>query len=151
MTKTVQSGDTVTLHYKGTLEDGTPFDSSYDREAPMTVVVGAGQVIQGFDEALPGLQEGDKSKFTVNPDMGYGDRDPEANVSLEKAVFPEDFEFSDGMTVPLAGPGGQTFLATITEIAGSTVTADLNHPMAGKDLTFEVEILKIEGDEASDS
>jgi FKBP-type peptidyl-prolyl cis-trans isomerase 2 len=148
MTKTVENGNTVTLHYKGTLEDGTEFDSSYARGEPMTVTTGAGQLIEGFDRELTGMTEGDSKTFTLEPAEAYGERDDAATTELDRAVFPDDFEFTSGMTVPLMGPGGQSFLATLTEIAEETITADLNHPMAGKSLTFEVEVLSV--DEAVD-
>ncbi len=109
----------------------------------MTVLAGAGQLIAGFDRELLGMQAGDTKTFTVAPSDGYGERDESASVTLEKSVFPDDFEFTTGMTVPLQGPGGQPFLATLGEAGETTVQADLNHPMAGKNLTFEVEVLEV--------
>tara|TARA_R110000824_G_scaffold8888_4_gene40320 strand:+ start:1024 stop:1485 length:462 start_codon:yes stop_codon:yes gene_type:complete len=150
MTKTIENGNTVTLHYKGTLEDGTEFDSSYTRGDPITVTVGTGELIQGFDSALEGMTEGGTKVFTLTPEEAYGDHNPEANTTLERSVFPEDFEFNAGMTVPLTGPGGRNFLATVTEVNDDTIIADLNHPMAGKNLTFEVEVLTVDN-ETSDS
>ena len=144
MTKIVETGNTVTLHYKGTLNDGSQFDSSYDRGEPMTITLGSGQLIEGFEKALNGMSEGETKTLTLASEEAYGDRDPSANVTLEKEIFPEDFEFTEGMNVSLTGPGGQPFVATITEIADENVTADFNHPMAGKDLTFEIEVLNIE-------
>lgn len=140
----IESGNKVTLHYKGTLTDGSQFDSSYDRGEPLTITMGEGQVIPGFEGALSGMEVGESKTFTLAPDEAYGPRDPEAEVSLERSVFPPDFEFSDGMIVPLSGPEGQTFMATLSDITDETVTADLNHPMAGKDLTFEIEVLEID-------
>lgn len=142
-TTTNTGGTTVTLHYHGTLDDGNVFDSSRDRNEPMTVTLGAGQLIEGFETELTGMNEGDTKTFTLTPEQAYGPRDPEANTTLERSVFPDDFEFTTGMTVPLTGPGGRPFIATITEITDTTVTADLNHPMAGKNLTFEVEVLNV--------
>ena len=141
--KKVKSGNFVTLHYKGTLEDGTEFDSSYGRGDPMTVAVGQGHLIKGFDDAVQGMTKGETKTFTIPAAEAYGEADPEATTVLEKNLFPNDFEFSEGLVVPLAGPDGNPFPAVITEISESTVTADLNHPMAGKDLTFEVEVLEI--------
>jgi len=149
MTKTVEEGNLVTLHYRGTLKDGTEFDSSYGREEPMKVLAGSGQLITGFEKALSGMTEGEKKTFTLAPAEAYGDHDPEAKTTMERNAFPEDFDFTTGMTVPLSGPAGQTFLATITDFDDDTVTADLNHPMAGKDLTFEVEVLEIGEDETT--
>jgi peptidylprolyl isomerase len=110
----------------------------------MTITLGSGQLIEGFEKALNGMTKGETKTLTLAPEEAYGDRDPNANVTLEKEVFPEDFEFTEGMNVSLTGPGGQPFVATITEIADENVTADFNHPMAGKDLTFEIEVLNIE-------
>ena len=142
-TTTVGTGNTVTLHYKGTLDDGTEFDSSYERGEPIQVITGAGQLIKGFDEALVGMGEGETKTFTLTPSEAYGERDEDATTTLAKGAFPDEFEFSEGMTVPLAGPNGQPFIATITEVKEDEVVADLNHPMAGKNLTFEVEVLTI--------
>jgi peptidylprolyl isomerase len=146
-TTNITDGSNVTLHYKGTLGDGTEFDSSYSRNEPITVTVGSGQLIAGFETNLQGLTEGDTKTFTLEPSEAYGDHDPNATTTLERSVFPDDFTFTEGMTVPLTGPNGQNFLATISEITDTNVTADLNHPMAGKDLTFEVEVLTVENNE----
>lgn len=145
--KTATEGTFVTLHYKGTLKDGTEFDNSYNRGEPMTVAVGRGQLIKGFDDAVQGLAEGDTKKFTIPAAEAYGDTDPEAKTVLEKEMFPDDFTFEEGLVVPLAGPDGRPFPAVIIDISETTITADLNHPMAGKDLTFEVEVLKVSDDE----
>ena len=139
---TVQNGSTVTLHYKGTLDDGTTFDSSFERNEPMTITTGEGNLIAGFETALEGMAAGETKTFTIESAEAYGDRNEEATTTLEKNVFPEDFPFEAGMPVPLMGPSGQV-MATLTEIHDTTVTADLNHPLAGKDLTFEVEVLEV--------
>ena len=141
---TVNKGNVVTLHYRGTLNDGSEFDSSYDRDEPMTVTVGSGQLISGFDKALEGMSQGETKRITLSPDEAYGERNPEATTVLERSIFPEDFVLEKDMVVPLDGPGGRSYLATLTELNDDTVTADLNHPMAGKDLTFEIEVLEIE-------
>ena len=146
MTNTIENGTTVVLHYRGTFTDGTEFDSSHGRGEPMTVSIGTGQLIPGFENNLQGLTTGDTHTFTVGPDEGYGNRIEEATTTLSRSVFPDDFQFTEGMTVPLQGPDGNSVLATLTEIRDTEVTADLNHPMAGKDLTFEVEILEVRTD-----
>jgi peptidylprolyl isomerase len=142
-TTTINPGDSVTLHYKGTLEDGTVFDSSHDRGEPITVTAGTGQLISGFDTALTGMGAGETKTFTVSPEEAYGPRDENATTTLNKSIFPDDFTFTENMTVPLQGPQGGPILATLTEITGDSIVADLNHPMAGKDLTFEVEVITI--------
>jgi len=140
---TVTNGSTVTFNYKGTLNDGTTFDSSYERSEPMTATTGQGNLIAGFENALSGMAAGETKTFTVESAEAYGDPDPEAVTELERSVFPDDFPFEVGMTVPLMGPQGQV-IATLTEVADTTVTADLNHPLAGQDLTFEIEVLTVE-------
>jgi len=142
-TTTVQEGATVQLHYRGTLDDGTEFDSSRARDEAVTVVVGSGQLIEGFNAALVGMAVGETRTFTVTSDDAYGDVDPDAVTQLERGVFPDDFEFVDGMTVPLSNEQGENFMAVITEVTDETVTANFNHPLSGKDLTFEVEVLAI--------
>jgi len=146
---TVETGNTVTLHYKGTLDDGTEFDNSYERGEPIQVITGAGQLIQGFDEALTGMTAGETKTFTLSPEEAYGERDEDATTTLTRDAFPDEFEFTEGMTVPLSGPGGQPFIATITEVKDAEVVADLNHPMAGKNLTFEVEVLTVDTNETT--
>ncbi len=141
---TVQNGSKVTFHYKGTLKDGSEFDSSYNREEPMTTVAGQGNLIAGFEDALSGMSVGESKTFTVEAAKAYGERDPDATTELEKTIFPDDFEFTTGMQLPLSGPGGQNFLATLTEVKDETVIADLNHPLAGEDLTFEIEVLEVD-------
>jgi len=142
-TTTVTEGSTVTLHYAGTLEDGSTFDNSRNRGEPMTVTAGAGQLIAGFDNNLVGMETGETKTFTVTPEEAYGLRTDEAFVELDKSIFPENFEFKTGEVVPLSGPEGRPFLGTITEVNETTITTDLNHPLAGKTLTFEVEVISV--------
>ena len=143
MTKTVTQGSTVTLHYTGTLEDGTEFDTSRGREEPMTVAIGNGQLIQGFEDALTGMTEGETKTFTIPHNEAYGPRHQEQVTTLGKDIFPGDFQFAEGMTVPLTNQNNETFMVVLTEINENDVTADFNHPLAGKDLTFEVEVITV--------
>ena len=143
MTKTANNGESVTIHYVGTLSDGTQFDNSRDRGEPTTVLLGNGQLINGFNDALVGMEEGQSKTFTLAPDQAYGDHDPERINPLDRSIFPEDFPFEKGMTIPLQNDTGQSFLAVVTEFDDEVVTADFNHPLAGKDLTFTVEVLSI--------
>ena len=140
---TVQNGSTVTLHYKGTLNDGTTFDSSFERNEPMTITTGQGNLIAGFETALEGMAAGETKTFTIAAENAYGNPNPEAVTTMEKSAFPDDFPFEVGMTVPLMGPNGQV-ISTLTEVTDTEVTCDLNHPLAGKDLTFEVEVITVE-------
>ena len=140
---TVQNGSTVTLHYRGTLNDGTTFDSSFERNEPMTITTGQGNLIAGFETALEGMAAGETKTFTIAAENAYGNPNPEAVTTMEKSAFPDDFPFEVGMTVPLMGPNGQV-ISTLTEVTDTEVTCDLNHPLAGKDLTFEVEVITVE-------
>ena len=141
--KTVKAGNEVKLHYKGTFEDGEEFDSSYSRGEPMNVVVGSGGLIQGFDDALRGMAIDEKKTFTLTASDAYGERDENAFVRLSKEMFPDDFQLLEGSPVPLQDEEGRSRMATISEVGDDFVTADLNHPMAGKELTFQVEVLEI--------
>jgi FKBP-type peptidyl-prolyl cis-trans isomerase 2 len=151
MATTAQNGSNVTIHYVGTLEDGTQFDSSRERGEPMTVTLGDGQLISGFNDALVGMTEGDTKEFTISSDDAYGPHHDDRLTPLQRSIFPEDFELTAGMTVPLQNDTGQNFLAVITEIDDETVTADFNHPLAGKDLTFTVDVLAVGENEETDS
>ena len=141
MTKTTNR--TVTLHYQGTLEDGTVFDSSRNRGEPMTVTTGAGQLISGFENAISTMETGETKTFTLEPEDAYGPRFEDRTTTLNKDAFPEDFTFEENMQIPLEGPHGP-LLSTLLEVTDTEITVDLNHPMAGKTLTFEVEVLNVE-------
>ena len=95
------------------------------------------------------MGEGEVKRFTLSSDDAYGPHNPEAQATLERSIFPEDFPLEKDMVVPLDGPGGRSYLATLTELNDDTVVADLNHPMAGKDLTFEVKVLEIDDTETA--
>jgi len=151
MTKPVKNGDTVTLHYSGAFEDGTPFDSSYDRNEPMTVAVGTGQLIQGFEDALYEMVSGEKKTFTLPPEEAYGEKNPDAFTTIKRDLFPEGFEFAVDRTVPLMGPGGEPVLGLITELTEEEIIVDLNHPMAGRTLVFEVEVLSVNKEEQDET
>jgi len=141
----VTEGCEVAIHYRGTLEDGTEFDSSYTKEKPITATVGSGMLIAGFETALMGMNEGETKSFTLAPDEAYGERDETHKVDLGRDQFPEDFTFEAGRIVPLQGPSGETYLASIVEYNDNdeTVTFDMNHPMAGKTLNFDIEVVSI--------
>lgn len=146
-TKTkVKKGDTVSIHYIGTLNDGEQFDSSYDRGKPVDVEVGSGLLIPGFDNALVGMQVGKKKSVAVPKDQAYGDPNPAAYVKVAKEGFPENFTYEKGTFVPLTNEQGQQMVGRLHEDGEEEVTVDLNHPMAGVDLNFEIEVLSIKRD-----
>lgn len=139
----VQNGNIVTVHYQGTLNDGTMFDSSYERGEPISFEVGSGQMIPGFDGAIPGMEVGEKKDFTIAPENAYGPRNEEAVQDLPLSLFPDEFEFVEGHTVQGQQPNGQPFLAKIIGVGEETVKLDFNHPLAGQDLNFAIELVKI--------
>ena len=146
----VEVGNNITVHYKGMLSDGTEFDNSYVRERPIDFQVGSGQMIAGFDKAVLGMSEGQTKTVTLTEDDGYGPRYPEAVEAVPRTAFPTDFEFATGGTVQGNGPNGQ-FLATIVEFNDTEVQLDMNHPLAGKELTFEIELVKNQSSNATSS
>ena len=142
MAQTAQKGDTVAVHYTGKLEDGEVFDSSRDRD-PLEFEIGSGQVIPGFDRAVEGLEVGESREVTLKPEEGYGEPREDLVVDVERGQFPDESEPEVGRQVQVQVAPGQNRIATITGIADETVTLDLNHPLAGKPLTFDVELLEI--------
>ena len=140
---TAKNGDNVSVHYVGTLNDGTKFDSSRDRGEPISFTVGAGQMISGFNDAVVDMNVGETKTITLEPDQAYGDLNPDAIQEFPKDQFPENFEFISGGVVQGQYPDGSGFTATITEVKDSTATLDFNHPMAGKTLNFEIELVAV--------
>ena len=137
-------GDTVRVHYRGTLADGSEFDSSAGRD-PLEFTVGSGQVIPGFDAAVDGLAVGETVKVTIPAADAYGEHHEDALQEVPREMFAEDPQM--GWMVELASPDGQRLAATIAEVKEETVTLDFNHPMAGKDLTFEIELVGVVEDQ----
>ena len=144
MTNTVQTGQTVRVHYRGTLDDGSEFDNSRARGEMMEVEVGSGQLIRGFDKALLAMKVGETKNIAIVPREAYGSPDPKAILETNKTSFPKDFEFRVGEVITGANDTGQPLMATILEEKESTVVLDVNHPMAGKNLNFEIELIDIQ-------
>ncbi|MEX3314689.1 peptidylprolyl isomerase [Sulfitobacter sp. PS-8MA] len=138
----VKSGDTVQIHYTGTLQDGTTFDSSEGRD-PLEFVVGSGQIIAGLDSALPGMSEGDKKVVQVASDEAYGPVNPEMRQAVPREGIPADIPLDPGTQLQMQTPEGQALPVTVVEVDETTVTLDANHPLAGKDLQFDIELVKI--------
>jgi peptidylprolyl isomerase len=139
----VKEGHSVKVHYKGTLDDGTEFDNSRSRGQTLEFEVGTGQMIKGFDTALVGMGLGEVKTFTLSSDDAYGPVHDEAFRDFPREAFGEDVELEVDGVVHGSTPTGQPMIAKVTAISEETVTLDLNHPLAGKDLTFEVELLEI--------
>ena len=138
----VKSGDTVRLHYTGTLADGSEFDSSRGRD-PLEFEVGSGQIIPGLDKALPGMTVGDQKKVEIPADEAYGQPDPDARQSVPRADIPAEIPLEVGLQLQVQTQTGQVMPVTVHEVAEDTVTLDANHPLAGKDLTFDIELVAI--------
>ncbi len=139
----VQNGQNVSVHYVGTLEDGTKFDSSHDRGETLNFQVGSGQMITGFDKAVVGMQVGEKKSITLAPSDAYGDTDPNAVTDIPKSNFDPSFEPVVGHTVVGQNEMGQQMMAKIEAINESSLTLDFNHPLAGKNLSFDIELVGI--------
>mgnify|MGYP003628531655 FL=1 len=149
MINTVQSGQKVSVHYRGTLDDGSEFDNSRNRNEPMQVQVGSGQLIAGFDAALLGMTVGEVKNIHLNAEEAYGPIHEEAVQETAKSLFPPNFTFKTGEMIQGSAPTGQPIMAKIVEEKESTVVLDMNHPLAGKDLNFEIELIDIEEQEKS--
>ena len=145
----VKKGDKVKVEYTGKLDDGTVFDTSKheDHSHPLEFEVGSGQVIRGFDEALIGMKEGDEKEFSLKPEEAYGERNPELKKKVPRKNLPKDQEPQVGMNLLIETPEGQKFPSKIVDMDDENLTVDLNHPLAGKNLNFEIKLLEIESEE----
>ncbi|MFC6639076.1 peptidylprolyl isomerase [Sulfitobacter sp. JBTF-M27] len=138
----VKSGDTVAIHYTGTLLDGTQFDSSEGRE-PLEYEVGSGHIIPGLDAAMPGMEVGDKKTVKIASADAYGPLNPEMRQAVPREGIPADIPLEVGTQLQMQTPEGQTLPVMVVEVDEATVTLDANHPLAGKDLQFDIELMKI--------
>ena len=131
----------VTINYKGTLEDGTVFDNS-EGKAPLEFIFGLGMIIPGLEKGIEGLKKGDKKEIKVESKNAYGPILKEAIQEVPKAQFPPEIELKEGLQLAAQGPQG-VMPVVIKEVKEESVTVDMNHPLAGKDLTFNVEVVDI--------
>lgn len=136
-------GKTCRTHYRGTFNDGTQFDSSYDRGEPLEFICGAGQMIKGFDAAVADMEVGQEVDVHLMPEEAYGMPDPEAIFTLEIAQLPGSENLEVGQQVYLSNQYGQPFLVKVTEKEAATITFDANHDMAGKELNFHIELVEV--------
>ena len=136
------SGDTVLFHYTGSLKDGTVFDSSSGRD-PLRVTLGSGQVIRGVDEALVGMAPGDEKTVTVAADEAYGPRRPELLHEVQREAIPPEVDLEVGKQLEGRDTSGQRLRLTVVDVADEKVTLDANHPLAGEDLQFELQLVEI--------
>ena len=137
-----KSGDTVRIHYTGTLSDGSTFDSSAGRD-PLEFTLGTGQVIAGFDNAVDGMTVGEEKTVEIPCDEAYGQVNPDARQNFPRAQVPDDVPLEIGTRLQLSGPQGQPIMVTVAEVTDEVVVLDANHPLAGKDLTFQIELVEI--------
>jgi peptidylprolyl isomerase len=140
----VQSGDTVKVHYHGRLTDGTTFDSSEGRD-PLEFQVGSGMVIAGFDNGVVGMLVGDKKTVHIPVDDAYGPKNPDMIIEFPKEQVPSDMPMEIGMRLNLNNSQGQMVPVVITEIQEAAILLDANHPLAGEDLVFDIELVEIIG------
>jgi len=137
-----KDGDKVKIHYKGTLEDGTVFDSSEGRE-PLEFAIGSGQVIVGFDEAVRGMEVGQKKNVTIPVDKAYGPRNEDMVMEVPKDQVPPDLNPEVGMKLKMGGANGEIILVSVVDVTESHLTLDANPPLAGKDLNFDIELVEV--------
>ncbi|MFQ5863858.1 MAG: peptidylprolyl isomerase [bacterium] len=137
-----KNGDTVRVHYTGKLVDGTVFDSSVDRE-PLEFKIGAGQLIPGFEQAVVGMKPGESISTNIAAYDAYGQHDEDLVWVVETSELPDDLEPEVGQHLESIQRDGRRITLLITEVSESTVTLDANHPLAGKDLVFDIELIEI--------
>lgn len=144
----VKNGDTVRVHYKGTLKSGELFDSSEGRE-PLQFTVGQGQVIKGFDDAVVDMKVGDKKTVNIPVEDAYGAKSQEMLVQVPMTDFPPDVKPEVGMELQMSDDQGHVFPVIVAEVKEDSVILDANHPLAGEDLTFDIELVGIDGKKSS--
>lgn len=137
-----KSGDTVRIHYTGTLDDGTEFDSSSGRD-PLQFTIGSGQVIPGFDKAVEGMAVGDSKSVNIPAEDAYGPRRDNMVQDVPRTALPEDLDPVEGMALQAKGQDGNVINLTVTSVEDDSITVDANHPLAGKDLNFDIELVDI--------
>jgi len=137
-----KQGDTVNIHYTGKLGDGTIFDTSLSRH-PLQFTIGKGQVIAGFEQAVVGMNTGESKTTTIPVDQAYGPRREDMIVTVERSQLPADLNPTVGQRLEMTQMDDQTLLVTVTAVTDTTMTLDANHPLAGKDLTFDLQLVGI--------
>ena len=140
--KVVEVGDYIKVHYTGTLDDGSVFDSSEGRD-PLEFTAGAGQMIAGFDAAVIGMKVGEVKTVTIPAENAYGPYDDTMLFVFSKDELPEDMDPQIGDQLSLSGTDGRTMTVPVVDVSETTITVDANHRLAGKDLTFEIELVEL--------
>ena len=135
-------GSNVKVHYTGSLPDGTVFDSSESKD-PIEFKVGSGQVIPGFEQAIVGMTKGDQKKVTIPSEAAYGPKMDDLIAEIERKEFPEDIELHVGQRLQLGDQEGEMVIFSVIGLTDNLVTIDANHPLAGQDLTFDIELVDV--------
>lgn len=137
------NGNKVSVHYTGTLQDGSQFDSSLGRD-PLQFELGAGSVIPGFEKAVVGMEVGEKRNFTIPSAEAYGAHDPSLVQDVPRSDLPPEMDIQLGSRLSATAQGGQEIALVVTGVTDESVRVDANHPLAGEDLTFEIELVEVE-------
>jgi peptidylprolyl isomerase len=137
-----KNGNTVKIHYTGRLTDGTVFDSSSGRD-PLQFSIGSGQVIPGFEEAVTGMAVGEKKTTMIPCAKAYGERNPSMTMVVDKKHVPADIEPEVGQKLQVGSPSGEVLAVTVVDVGDDNITLDANPPLAGEDLTFDIELVEI--------
>ena len=141
--KVVSKGSKIKVEYVGTLEDGTVFDSSEKHNSPLEFIVGEGQLIKGFDDAVVGMKVGEEKEVKLLPEDAYGPHNPEFVRDMPKDMFPKDQEIKPGMIFMVDLQDGRQLPVRVTKVSDGHVTIDLNPPLAGKTLIFKIKVVDI--------
>lgn len=137
-----KAGDNVKVHYTGKLDDGTVFDSSVERE-PLQFSLGSGNVIPGFEEAIVGMAPGESKTTQIPPEQAYGPTREELVITVEKEQIPTDLSVEVGQQLQISQNNGQVIPVIVTDVSDSKVTLDANHPLAGQQLTFDIQLVEV--------
>ena len=140
----VKKGDKVKVHYHGKLNNGETFDSSKGRK-PLEFEVGGGMVIKGFDKGVAGMNVGEKKTINIPYNEAYGPRNPEMLIEIPKTNFPKDLDLEIGLPLMVNSENGQNFQVVVSQIKETSIILDTNHPLAGEDLIFDIELVEIVG------
>ncbi len=144
-----QTGDKVSIHYTGKLDNGEIFDSSVERD-PLLFIIGRGMLIKGFEDGVIGMEKGEKKTISLVPAEAYGERMDQLVITVPESQFPPSMKPETGMMISIQQQNGATIPAMIIGVDSGNVTLDANHPLAGKNLTFELELVENHGQAAED-
>jgi len=138
----VKDGDTIKIDYTGKLDDGSVFDSSEKHGEPLEFTVGEGQVISGFEEAVRGMEEGEEKEFRIEPSEAYGEYNESLSQQVPKDAIQANMDIQEGMMILVRTPDGREMPAKVTKMGDEEITLDMNHPLAGKALNFNIKIVE---------